>query len=154
MELTTAESDILSFLFSKYKEDASTYHDISEILKKHQLDAGPIIQKMKLTEWIKPDIFQTGKELKCSIAVRGIMQIDPAYVEAKIQTIIKGLGDIGGFGNVMKVLGYERDHHQLGFDLANEMQNRDYIKLLYASYTQNVISVEMLLPGKHIYDNL
>lgn len=154
MALTNVESDILSFLFSKYKEDASTYYDIADILKKHTFDPGPVIEKLKHAEWIKPDIFRTGKDFKCAIAVRGIMQINPAYIEDKILAIIKGLGDIGGFGNVMKILGYERSEHQLGFDLANEMQNRDYIKLLYASYTQNVISVEMLLPGKSIYEKL
>ena len=154
MALTKAESDILSFLFSKYKENASEYYDIANILDKHGVESGPFTEKMKHAEFIKPDIFKTGKELKCAIAVRGMMQINPAYVEEKILATLKGLGDTGGFGNVMKILGYDRDQHQLGFDLANEMQNRDYIKLLYASYTQNVISVEMLLPGKYIYDKI
>jgi len=154
MALTKAESDILSFLFSKYKQDATIYVDIGSMLKEHKLDAVSVTENLKRTEFIKPDIFITGNEVKCAIAMRGIMQINSAYVEEKILAILKGLGEIGGFGNVMKILGYERDHHQLGFDLANEMQNRDYIKLLYASYTQNVISVEMLLPGKYIYDKL
>jgi hypothetical protein len=154
MALTKAESDILSFLFLKYKEDASAYHDISGRLKTHGLEPRQFVNAMTACEFIKPDVFQTENELRCAIATRGILQIDNAYIEEKIRAILKGLGAIGGFGNVMKILGYDRDQHQLGFDLANEMQNRDYIKLLYASYTQNVISVEMLLPGKYIADSL
>ena len=154
MALSKAESEILSSLFTKYKEDANAYVDISSMLKEHKLDARPFTENLKRPEFIKPDIFITGNEVKCAIAMRGIMQINSSYVEEKIRAVLKGLGEIGGFGNVMKILAYERDNHQLGFDLANEMQNRDYIKLLYASYTQNVISVEMLLPGKYICDSL
>ena len=154
MAITKAESEILSFLFAKYKADANVYSDITPFLKEHDLDAQSLTENLKHAEFIKPDIYVEGNEAKCAIAVRGIMQVNSAYVEEKILAILKGLGAIGGFGNVMKILGYERDQHQRGFDLANEMQNRDYIKLLYASYTQNVISVEMLLPGKYIYDKL
>jgi hypothetical protein len=156
MVLSKAESDILSFLFSKYKEDANEYYNIGPFIKEAGLNATDVLEKFRQKEYLKPDVFisEGGNFIKCSIAAKGILVIDAPYLEEKIHATLKGLGDIGGFGNVMKILGYDRDQHQRGFDLANEMQNRDYIKLLYASYTQNVISVEMLLPGKYIYDKL
>ena len=157
MTLSKPEHEVLLFLAARYKDDADHDYDVSDIIKKHGLDpsAGKeIVEKLKLAEYLKPDRFVSGNEVKCAISMRGISQVDPGYVEEKILAVIKGLGAIGGFGNLMKILGYGRDQHQRGFDLANEMQNRDYIKLLYASYTQNVISVEMLLPGKHIYDRM
>lgn len=154
MTLSKIESDILSFLFTRYKENADLYYDISSLLQQAGADPKQIVEKLKIAELIKPDIIFSGTEVRCAISMNGIAQIDSSYVEEKILTIIKGLGTIGGFGNVMKILGYDRNDHQKGFDLANEMQNRNYIKLLYASHTQNMISVEMLLPGKYIYDKL
>lgn len=71
-----------------------------------------------------------------------------------VDKIIKGVGDTGGTGNIMSALGYEQSQFQQGFDLANEIQNMDLVKLLYSNFNQNKIIVEFTLLGKARYNEL
>ena len=74
-------------------------------------------------------------------------------VETQIQKVIKGIGDDRGTtGNVMEILGYNSDDFQKGFDIANEMQNRDLVKMLYSNFNQNKVIVEFTLLGKAAYE--
>ncbi|MFZ2905079.1 MAG: hypothetical protein WAZ98_02635 [Cyclobacteriaceae bacterium] len=75
-------------------------------------------------------------------------------IEAKINNVIAGIGSAGRMGNVMEVLGYTQKDFQTGFDLANEMQNRDLVKMLYSNYNQNKIVVEFTLLGKATYEKM
>ena len=72
-------------------------------------------------------------------------------MESEIQKVIQGIGAVGTTGNVMEILGYTQANFQKGFDLANEMQNRDLVKLLYSNFNQNKIIVEFTLLGKAAY---
>lgn len=72
-------------------------------------------------------------------------------METEILKIIQGIGQTGTTGNVMEILGYPQAEFQKGFDLANEMQNRDLVKLLYSNANQNKIIVEFTLLGKAAY---
>lgn len=71
-----------------------------------------------------------------------------------VDKVIKGIGDTGGFGNVMDALGYDQPKFQEGFDLANAIQNMDLVKLLYSNFTQNKIIVEFTLLGKKRYNEI
>jgi len=72
-------------------------------------------------------------------------------MEEEILRVIKGVGDHGTSGNVMEILGLDQHNFQRGFDLANEMQNRDLVKLLYSNFNLNKIIVEFTLLGKAAY---
>jgi len=74
--------------------------------------------------------------------------------EDTINKVIKGVGDLGGTGNVMEALTLGQANFQNGFDLANIIQNMDLIKLLYSNYNQNKIIVEFTLLGKARYESL
>ncbi|NOT73915.1 MAG: hypothetical protein HOP08_03230 [Cyclobacteriaceae bacterium] len=71
-----------------------------------------------------------------------------------ISKVILGVGNKGGMGNVMEALGYTSADFQKGFDLANEMQNRDLVKMIYSNFSQNNIVVEFTLLGKAAYESL
>ena len=74
-------------------------------------------------------------------------------MENEISKVIKGVGERGGTtGNVMEILGYGQTEFQTGFEIANEMQNRDLVKLLYSNFNQNKIVVEFTLLGKAAYE--
>jgi hypothetical protein len=74
--------------------------------------------------------------------------------ENTINQVIKGVGDQGGTGNVMEALQLSQVDFQSGFDLANNIQNMDLVKLLYSNYNQNKIIVEFTLLGKAKYESL
>ena len=49
----------------------------------------------------------------------------------------------------MGFLKYDVSDFQKGFDLANDMQNQDYVKLLYSNFTKNLVVVEITLLGRN-----
>jgi hypothetical protein len=70
-----------------------------------------------------------------------------------INQVIKKIGT-RGFGDVMEALVWSQDNFQNGFDLANNMQNMDLIKLIYSNFNQNKIVIEFTLLGKAKYESL
>ncbi len=62
--------------------------------------------------------------------------------------ILKHLVKTGGTGNIMEFLKYNASEFQKGFEIANDMQNLDYIKLLYSNYNKNIVVVELTLLGR------
>ena len=63
--------------------------------------------------------------------------------------VLKHLMKAGGTGNVMEFLKYDASDFQKGFDVANDMQNLDYVKLLYSNFTKNLVVVELTLLGRN-----
>jgi hypothetical protein len=70
-----------------------------------------------------------------------------------VNRVIKNIGS-RGFGDVMEALAWSQDNFQNGFDLANNMQNMDLIKLIYSNFNQNKIVIEFTLLGKARYQSL
>ncbi|MBS1951446.1 MAG: hypothetical protein OJF59_000564 [Cytophagales bacterium] len=61
--------------------------------------------------------------------------------------ILKFIYKQGGTGNVMEALGWDASKHEEGFIIANEMQNLNYVKLLYSNFNKNLIVVELTRVG-------
>ena len=71
-----------------------------------------------------------------------------------VEKVIRGIGDAGGSGDVMNALGFSQTSFQEGFDIANQIQNMDLVKMLYSNFNQNRIIVEFTLLGKKRYTEL
>ena len=54
----------------------------------------------------------------------------------------------GGTANAMEALGWDVARFDEGFAIANELQNRDWVKLLYSNYNKNLVVVELTLLGQ------
>jgi hypothetical protein len=63
-------------------------------------------------------------------------------------TVLKNLVKTGGTGNVMEFLNYKSDDFQKAFDVANDMQNLNFVKLLYSNFNKNQVIVEITLFGE------
>ncbi len=61
--------------------------------------------------------------------------------------IIQSLAKAGGTGNVMEFLNFSSADFDKGFSIANEMQNKDLVKLLYSNFSKNTVVVEITLEG-------
>ena len=62
-------------------------------------------------------------------------------------TIIQNLAKVGGTGNVMEFLNLGPQEYDIGFSIANAMQNKDLVKMLYSNFNKNLIVVETTLLG-------
>jgi hypothetical protein len=64
--------------------------------------------------------------------------------------ILKTLVGKNGTGNVMEILDLPSARFDEGFAIANDMQNKDWVKLLYSNFNKNTVVVELTLPGEEI----
>ncbi|MBL7871527.1 MAG: hypothetical protein JNM78_07945 [Cyclobacteriaceae bacterium] len=62
------------------------------------------------------------------------------------KSVLKYLTEKGGTGNIMEQLPTSFDFDQ-AFEFANNLQNKDFVKLLYSNFNKKLIVVELTLLG-------
>jgi len=62
-------------------------------------------------------------------------------------SILKFILERGGTGNVMEALNWDASRFDEGSKIALEMDNLNYVKLLYSNFNKNLIVVELTLVG-------
>ena len=137
------EKEVLNFLFNSAKKDSNRFYDILPVAGN---DAMMLANKLSKNGLIKDEIQGDATTVKCAISLDGIRSIDPAFVAEKINVFLRSVGEAGTIWNVMDVLKEKPEGYQFCFDLANDMQNADLVKLLYSLYPSKVM-VEMTLKG-------
>jgi hypothetical protein len=137
------EQEVLKFLFESSKKDSNQLYDITFVAGN---DALMIANKLSKNGYVKEDIQSDGTSVRCAISVEGIRSIDPSYIDRKMSELLKHMGEAGTIWNVVDLLKEKPEGFQFCFDLANVMQNKDLVKLLYAFYPSKVM-VEMTLEG-------
>ncbi len=143
-ELTRA---ILSHLWTSYREDPGASFDISPLCKKAGSDPVMVSNGLRLEGLIKDEVLIEEGGVLCAISIAGVKLIDARYVEDRIRDVLMGMGEANSISNVFDILKLDARQFQFAFDLANEMQNRDLVKLLYAFQPGKVVNVEMTLEG-------
>lgn len=147
MELTPPLKDCLQYLFQSYLENSNEIYDISAVAKRHGADPIALAAQLRTLGLIRDDARIEGDEVKCAISVEGINAAKPGYIDEKMLEAVKGLGEANSIANVASLLNMDQQHFQQSFDVANEMQNRDLVKLLYAFQPRNTVNVEVTLEG-------
>lgn len=137
------ENEVLNFLFNSAKKDSNQFYDIKPVANS---DALMIANKLVKSGLIRDEVQSDGISVRCAISIEGIRSIEPSFVDGKVKEILSSTGDAGTIWNVVELLKEKPEGFQFCFDLANEMQNRDLVKLLYAFYPSKVM-VEMTLVG-------
>ncbi|MCW5911818.1 MAG: hypothetical protein KIT62_12125 [Cyclobacteriaceae bacterium] len=61
--------------------------------------------------------------------------------------VLQNLVKKGGMGNVQELLNYPPEEFDKAFEFANNLQNKDLVKLLYSNFNKNLIVVELTLVG-------
>jgi hypothetical protein len=137
------ETEVLTFLFNSAKQDSNLFYDIKPMAG---ADTLMLANKLLKKGYIKDEIQGDATTVKCAISLDGIRSIAPSFVEEKTNAFLRSAGDAGTIWNVIDILKEKPEGYQFCFDLANDMQNRNLVKLLYASYPSKVM-VEMTLEG-------
>lgn len=137
------EREVLAFLFDSAKKDSNLLYDIKPLAGNDALMIANGLVKRGL---IKDHIQSDGTSVRCAISIEGIRTIDSPYLDRTIKSVLEQTGEAGSIWNVVDLLKEKPEGFQFCFDLANEMQNRDLVKLLYALYPSKVM-VEMTLEG-------
>jgi hypothetical protein len=61
--------------------------------------------------------------------------------------VLQKLSTAGGTGNVIEFLNYGAADFEKAFEFANNLQNKDLVKLLYSNFNKNLVVVELTLLG-------
>jgi hypothetical protein len=147
MNLSPALRDCLQFLFNSYRNNSNEFYDIRSLATQHGSDPLALAAQLKTLGLIRDEVKIDGDEIKCSISVDGINKTDASYIGNRINEVVKGLGEANSIANVPDLLKFDGNHFQEAFDIANEMQNQDLVKLLYAFQPKNTVNVEVTLEG-------
>jgi hypothetical protein len=140
------ETEVLTFLFDSAKKDSNKFYDIKPVAGN---DALMLANKLSKNGLIKDEIQGDATTVKCAISLSGIRSIAPSFIEEKTKEFLRSSGDVGTIWNVMDILKEKAEGYQFCFDLANDMQNRDLVKLLYSLYPSKVM-VEMTLLARDV----
>lgn len=138
--------EILRQLFDWYIKDSNEVHDITEFATAGGRDPLAVASELHAKGFVKDEPIVAEGKVKVAISIVGIAQVNPAFLQERITRILAPTGGAGTIWNVVDILGGGREVYQQAFDIANEMQNRDLVKLLYAFYPTKVM-VEMTLKG-------
>jgi len=76
-----------------------------------------------------------------------IIGLDEMSLDKTEAVVLENLASHGGTGNVMEFLNYSAADFDKAFDFANNLQNKDMVKLLYSNYNKNLVVVELTLLG-------
>jgi hypothetical protein len=139
--------EVLEYLWREYQKNSNLSYDISPLCAKSHVDPVRLSNELKQEGLVKDDVVVEGDKVSCCVSMKGVIRLDKQFVESKIDAVLGGLREVNSIGNVMEILNLGASDFQLAFDLANEMQNRDLVKLLYAFQPGNKVSVEMTLEG-------
>ena len=63
------------------------------------------------------------------------------------RSVLQNLVRKGGTGNVIEFLDPTAFDFDQAFEFANDLQNKDLVKLLYSNFNRNLVVVELTLPG-------
>ncbi|GHM99394.1 hypothetical protein WSM22_08840 [Cytophagales bacterium WSM2-2] len=61
--------------------------------------------------------------------------------------ILKFIHQKGITGNVMEALGWDSSRFEEGAQIALDMDNLNYVKLIYSNFNKNLVVVELTLVG-------
>jgi hypothetical protein len=143
----------LKKLFNAYRQSAEAKMPLSPIAHSYKIPVMELFHQLREREFIKPDatVDLKRQEVFVGISTMGIRAFKPEYLNDQISKVLKGIE--GNTGNVMAILNLPPSEFQRGFDLALEIQNCDYAKLLYANYNASLIVIELSLIGKQKISN-
>jgi hypothetical protein len=153
MQLEKVQTEILRMLYEAYKANPNHIYDINSITTKYAIDAREMAYRLKSFRLVRDVIFYPSSGAHCSITMLGIYQIDPLYIDTKTRDVIDGLAKANGLGNIVEYLNTDTLHYQFALDLADYLQDLDYLKVRLQNFSRNAIICELTLKGKSEFEN-
>jgi hypothetical protein len=141
--------EVLKYLYAEYLKGPSVLYNISAIAKRD--NASPVALSDYLLEnlWIRDRwIYQNG-DVTCKITIKGIEEVDPAYVRMKLKQVIGGLGHAGGRSELTSLLEINISEYSVVMDIIKQLDNLGLIKIVRP---ENNIVVELTELGWVYYE--
>jgi len=139
----------LRYLFSEYKKGPNVIYPINAIAKKYGVDPVALSEYMADQQWIRECWVYSGNVVACRITISGIEEVDPVYVQDKVEQIIGGLADAGSSKALLEILEFKISEFTIASDLVNQLQS---LGLVQINNSNNTIRIELTDTGRRFHE--
>ena len=146
MSVEDAMKDTLTYLFEEYEKNPNAIYSIKQIAEKHKIDQHELGELLLESGWIRNQQLQP-TDFICQITLEGIEEVDPDYVQDKVNQIVQTLGELGR-SDIVEILGYKPENYQKAMDLAKLLETKNLIQDTQYFFPGNNIITELSLWGR------
>lgn len=149
MNLEKPAKETLRYLFSEYLKGPAAIYTINEVTKKYRVDAIELSDYMLARGWIRERWIYMENQVGCKITIKGIEEIDPAYVREKLRQMIGGLGESGGSKALIEILEYKVQEYSIALDIVRQLE---HLGLIQIRHPKDSIVIELTNEGRKYYE--
>lgn len=149
MPIERASKETLRYLLAEYLKGPAIPYNISGIAKRHGFPPTVLSDYMMENGWIRDRwIYQNG-DVTCKITIKGIEEVDAAYVRTKLRQVIGGLGEGGGRKELTDLLEIKINEYSITMDIVKQLDAMGFIRILHPSSS---IVIELTEEGWKYYE--
>ena len=150
MTLEKIARETLRYLFSQYQKGPAVLYSIRPITDKYAVDPVELTDYLQILGFIREPWTYPDNSVACKITIRGIEEIEPAYVREKLRQLIGGLGQAGGARELTEILEHNLQEYSISLDLVRQLETLGFIRILHPI---NTIVIELTEQGKRFYES-
>ena len=147
--LQKAANDILRYLFAEYLKGPAVVYSISPITRKYDINPVELSDYLLENGLIRERWIYPGDGISCRITIKGIEEVNPAYVREKLRQLVGGLGQSGGSKELLEILTYKLEEYSISLDLVKQLETLGLVKI---RHPQGSILVELTVEGWRYYE--
>jgi hypothetical protein len=149
MNLEKIAKETLRYLFHEYQKGPTVIYSIAPVSKKFKVNAVELsdylLERGLIRErWIYPD-----DSVGCRITMKGIEEVDPAFVREKLSWMIGGLMDAGGSRPLLDILEFRIAEYSVALDIVKQLEA---LRLVVLRHPKNSIVIEITEDGRRFFD--
>src|SRR5215510_13502641 len=104
MTLEKAARETLHYLFAEYLKGPAVNYTINGIAKRLHVDAVELSEYLLAKGWIRERWIYSEDVVGCRITIKGVEEIESAWVRERLRQVIGGLAEAGGSKDLLEIL--------------------------------------------------
>jgi len=144
-----AGRETLQYLFAEFLKAPTVVYSITPITKKFRIDPVSLSDYLLEKKWIRERWIYPDNTVGCRITIKGIEEIDKAYVREKLGLLIGSLVDAGGTKGLLEILEFNLKEYSISLDLVKQLESMSFVRLLHR---RDSIIIELTDLGRHFYE--
>ncbi|HEY0740003.1 MAG TPA: hypothetical protein VGD40_01025 [Chryseosolibacter sp.] len=149
MPLERASKETLRYLLTEYLKGPAVPYNITAVARRHNILPGALSDYMMEQGWIRDRWLYQNGDVTCRITIKGIEEIDPAYVRTKLRQVIGGLGEAGGRKQLTELLEIKISEYSITMDIVKQLDGLGFIRI---HHPENTIVIELTEAGWKYYE--
>jgi hypothetical protein len=149
MTLEKSARETLRYLFAEFLKAPTVVYSITQVTKRLKIDATILSDYLLEKGWIRERWIYPDETVGCRITIKGIEEVDKAYVREKLGLLIGSLVDAGGSKGLLEILEYNLKEYSISLDLVKQLETMQFVRLLHP---KDGIIIELTDLGRQFYE--